>query len=395
MKVLLVNDIAAPVGGAEVFTRSLRAELVRRDHDARIFASRARADGRRVADFECHGSTGRFRTLNRAANPLALHALRRTIEEFRPDVVHVRMFLSQLSPLVLRALRRVPVLYHAAWYELICPTGLKMFPGGEVCRRPAGRACRACLSARAWTSLMLQRSLLARWRGVFDLYVANSRTMHRRLTECGIAPTVVVHNGVPRRARRPSLAEPPIIGYAGRFTPEKGVETLIEAFVRVARRHRGVRLLLAGEGSSHPTIVRSISASGLADRVTLTGFLERSEMERVFDCVWIQVIPSVHEEPFGLAVAEAMMRGTAVVATDLGGPAELVRHGETGLLVPPRDPTALAEALGELMEDPPRVEEMGARGRELAFESLSIERCVDRFLELYSQLVRARGNQRS
>lgn len=389
MRVLILNDHAAPVGGAEVLTLALRDELSRRGHDARVFASRAVGEG--PVEYSCFGTTSRLRTVNRTANPRAYHSLRGVLRSFRPDVVHVRMFMTQLSPLVLPLLRKLPSLYHAAWYELICPTGLKLLPTGEICRQPAGRACHQCLSPHAWTVLMIQRRLLERWRGVFDLYVANSEAMRRRLEEYGIHPTTRVWNGVLRRPARPPLDGPPLAAYAGRLSHEKGLAILVEAFAEVARRQPDARLLVMGDGPERARLERMAAERGVSDRITWTGHRPRHEVEQALDAAWVQVVPSLLEEPFGLAVAEAMMRGTAVVATELGGPVELIGPSGGGLLVPPNDPGRLAEALVTILGDRERAETLGVAGRDWALDRLSIEACADQFLTLYQEIADRRN----
>ncbi|HUP20821.1 MAG TPA: glycosyltransferase family 4 protein [Gemmatimonadota bacterium] len=387
MRVLLLNDAAAPAGGAEILTYDLRDGLRERGHDARVFASDALGPG--PADYGCHGTTGRLRTLNRAANPRAAWRLRGVLREFRPDVVHVRMFLTQLSPLILPLLRDVPALYHAAWYEMICPTGLKLLPDGRVCREPAGRACLRCLSPPAWVALMGQRALVDRWRGVFGLYVANSDTTRRRLEEHGIGPVIRIWNGVPARPARPPLADPPTVAYSGRLSREKGVETLAEAFLAVAERIPRARLRLVGDGPLRADLERRLAAPIADGRAEVTGWLPRDAAERAMDAAWVQAVPSLLEEPFGTAAAEALMRGTAVVASDGGGPAEVVGASGGGLLVPPGDPAALADAIAGLLGDRDRAEALGAAGRAWAADRLARERCVDAFLEAYRTVVEA------
>jgi len=116
MKILLINDYGTATGGAELMLLGLREGLRRQGHDARLFASSARpGPGPSSADYECVGRTTRFRTLLQTANPWAYRRLRRVLAEFRPDVVHAHIFLTQLSPLILPLLRDVPSIYHAVW----------------------------------------------------------------------------------------------------------------------------------------------------------------------------------------------------------------------------------------------------------------------------------------
>ena len=151
MKILLVNDYGTLTGGAEVQMALLRDELRKRGHEARLFTSSARPSiGESYADYECVGTTSRFRTLLQTLNPWAYWQLRRVIAEFHPDVIHVKMFLTQLSPLILPLLRNVPSLYHVVWYRPICPLGTKMLPDGTTCQVTAGAICyhNRCLPLR-------------------------------------------------------------------------------------------------------------------------------------------------------------------------------------------------------------------------------------------------------
>lgn len=390
MKVLILNDQGAAIGGAEALTIDLRDELRRRGHDARVFASDAAAEpGTNRADYPCFGTTGPLRTLNRVANPRAWLSLREALAEFEPDVVHVRMFMTQLSPLVLPLLRDYPSLYHAAWYETICPLGTRLLPDKTICEFPPGRACReqGCLSRRAWVALMTQRVLWQRWRGVFALVVANSAATERRLAEHGVGPTRVIWNGVRARPSRPPLSTPPIVAYAGRLSREKGVDVLLRAFACARVDVPDARLLLIGEGAERPRLERLAADLRLGDSVRWTGHLDRDTMEETLDQAWVHAVPSVLEEPFGLAAAEAMMRGTAVVASNQGGLAEIVQEDSTGLLVSPGDEAGLGAALAGLLADPGRCEAYGRAGRDWARAHLSQEAFAERFLETYRWVI--------
>ena len=105
----------------------------------------------------------------------------------------------------------------------------------------------------------------------------------------------------------------------------------------------------------------------------------------------MQVVPSRWEEPFGLVAAEAMMGGTAVIASNTGGLAEFVRHNETGLLVAPQDAQALAEALLSLLENREQAGCMGLSGRAFAMQHLTEDIFVDRFISLYELLCQSRA----
>ncbi len=175
-------------------------------------------------------------------------------------------------------------------------------------------------------------------------------------------PVEVVPNGadtavfMPRpaseaRARLGVPDDGPVVSYVGKLVPRKGVDHLVEAMGLLARRPGGApRLVLAGIGELREALERRAAALGVADRLSWLGKLPHDEVGWAMSCGDVFVLPSLSE---GLppVVCEAMNCGLPVVATAVDGTPEAVRDGETGLLVPPRAPEALADALGRLLDD--------------------------------------------
>lgn len=390
MKILLVNDYGTPTGGAEVLTLSLREELHKRGHDVRVFTSCARATATdSYSDYECFGTMSRFRILLQSANPWAFWRLRQILADFQPDVVHVGMFLTQLSPLILPVLRNTPCLYHIHWYRCICPLGTKWLPEGRSCRMPAGLACyrHGCLSLHDWAPIMIQMGLWRRWNRVFDVFVTNSHALKQRLQSEGVpSPIEVVWNGVPVGPPRPSLTSYPTVVFASRLVREKGCDVLVQAFAQIVGQLPDARLYIVGEGPEYTRLKRLITELQLTSHIVMPGYMSRSEMESRFAEAWVQVVPSRWEEPFGLVAAEAMMRGTAVVASATGGLREIVQDGHTGFLVPPDNRDALAAALLTVLRNRDLAERLGRNGRETAVQDFSITTVADKFERLYYRL---------
>ena len=136
MRILMINDYGRPAGGAELQMLALRDGLRARGHAVRLLASDAElVPGHPLlADRAVPGRTDRLQAAAIVANRAAARAVRAELAEYAPDVVHVRMFLWQLSPLILPALRDVPVLYQAAVYKAICPNGMKLLPTDDHAR---------------------------------------------------------------------------------------------------------------------------------------------------------------------------------------------------------------------------------------------------------------------
>lgn len=205
----------------------------------------------------------------------------------------------------------------------------------------------------------------------------------------------VVPNGVEPRPEAPPAASPPTVAYIGRLSRRKGPDVFVRAAALVSARHPDVRFLVAGDEFGGGEDV----ARGLRAEATRLG-LARLELRPFREEVWpllaevaIVVAPSVLPESFGLVLLEAMVAGRVVVASDHGGPRELIEHGETGFLVPPGDAGALASAIDTLLSDPARARRMGEAGRRRALAHFPLERSVSRFSALYDELTRGSGDR--
>lgn len=207
----------------------------------------------------------------------------------------------------------------------------------------------------------------------------------------------VVHNGidlssVERRggARvRAELQVPegaPLVGEIARLAHVKGQRELIEAIARLD----GVHLVLVGRdleqgGAYQAALRRRVEELGVADRVHLAGY--RGDPHAVLEALDVFALPS-RIEGLPLTVLEAMAHAKPVVATPVGGTPELVRDGETGLLVPPGDVDALAAALDCVLRDPPLASSLGEAGRALVARDFSEEAMTQRVLRVYEEVAR-------
>ncbi len=178
----------------------------------------------------------------------------------------------------------------------------------------------------------------------------------------------------------------PLVLFVGRLRYYKGVETLLSAMERL---DTPATLLIAGGGPLADRCRRWVRQSGAAERVQLLGDVADSELPAYYAAADVFVLPScARSEAYGLSLAEAMASGTAAVSTELGtGTSWVNRHGETGWVVPPRDPAALAAALDRLLGDSELRQAMAERARQRAITELSADRMIDRTLEVYESVL--------
>lgn len=397
MRILLLNDYGTLDGGAEVIACDLRDALRARGHEVRVFASSARGGSEpNFADDLGFGTTGRWRTVLQSANPAAAWALRRVVSRFAPDVVHVNLYLTQLSPLILLALGDVPAIYYAMWHRAICPLGQRLLPDGRLCSARPGTAClrAGCLPIHDWLPLRAQlaadRSLASR----FTRVVAISHALASRLAEFGPAhlqAATVIHPGTTVVEPRPELPLTPRVVVAGRLVPEKGIDTLLRAFAQLAPCHSHAGLVVVGDGPERPNLMRLARALGVAERVTFTGKLTPEATLAMVRTAWAVCVPSVWEEPFGMIAAEAQMQGVAVVASRCGGLAEIIKDEKTGFLVPPGDPEALASRINLLLSNRALAHALGVRGHARAAAIFDLNGFATRMETVYADAMTRRA----
>lgn len=235
-------------------------------------------------------------------------------------------------------------------------------------------------------------SLLSRlWPPRAAIYTSES--IRRALADTVRAEPFVVHNGVDterfspaRRAVVTPLRDElglapgaPVVGFVGRLSPEKGLGLLVEGCARLVARRPDVRVVIAGDSAWRGRFEQRLAAAGLTRAVRLAGFI--LEIERVYATADV-VISTSEAEGCPNALLEAMAMGRPVVATEVGGTAEVVRDGVDGLLVPPGDAEALASRVDALLGAAAWREAMGERAARHVADHFSLEAQVGRLAEV-------------
>ena len=201
--------------------------------------------------------------------------------------------------------------------------------------------------------------------------------------------------GVDLEQFRPTGApkiDPPTVGFFKGFHPVYGPKVLVRAIPRVLARFPQVRFEMVGDGKLLDECRQLVESLGIAHAVR---WIDRQPHDRLPDILdrWdLSVAPSICES-FGVAALESSAMEVPVVASRIGGLRETVRHGQTGLLVPPSDPEALANALTELLSDEPRRREMGVAGRRMVTEEYEWHSCLDRLEAVYRHVLLNRSRR--
>ena len=185
----------------------------------------------------------------------------------------------------------------------------------------------------------------------------------------------------------------PMIVTVGNLYPAKGHLYFVRAAAAVKERSPDARFVVVGQTLEGRTryagrLRGEARTLGLEDALVFTGF--RADVADILHAADVLVQPSLSES-FGIAIAEGLAAGLPVVASEVGGVPEIIQDGETGILVRPRDPEAIAAAVVSLLEKPEYAASIGSRGRERVREMFSPARCAEKHEKVYRQALRARG----
>ena len=180
----------------------------------------------------------------------------------------------------------------------------------------------------------------------------------------------------------PLVSGGPVVAAVARLVPVKGFQYLIDAAPEILRRCPQARVLIVGDGELRPVLEGRVRAAGLDDRITFTGF--RDDVASVMAAADLVVLPSINEG-MGRVLVMAMALGKPIVATRVGGVAELLGEGEAGVLVPARDAGALARAVCTLLLDGSRAQTLGEAGHRRA-PRYSAEAMLEALARLYREV---------
>jgi glycosyltransferase involved in cell wall biosynthesis len=179
------------------------------------------------------------------------------------------------------------------------------------------------------------------------------------------------------------------VGIVGRISPEKGHRHLLAALRLIKDRYSHLRVVIIGAGPDEALLRAEAAADHLDEQVIFAGF--RDPVNNAINAMDIVVAPSTWQEPCSAAVQQAMILAKPVIGTRVGGTPEMIADGETGLLVAPGDPGALADAIGRLADEPEARRAMGQAGRRRAEREFSLQGMADKIEQFYLQMYDARS----
>jgi glycosyltransferase involved in cell wall biosynthesis len=339
-----------------------------------------------------------FFTQRKAREKHNLQVFGRVLQQFEPDIIFMWGMWNLPYSLPAFAEAKYPhkAVYRFATYWPTLPSQHEFYwraPGrnwySRIIKQVVGRVALALLSKEAQKDPLTFRHAICVSAATRDVLVeAGVPVTDARIIYTGLD---VKHylNGHEQNSSHQEGQNLNLL-YAGRFYPEKGIDTVIEAMIRLVHGQgkRDIRLSLAGSGSvEYENHVRQlVNQAELAEYVTFLGWVPPQEMPELLRKFDVLLLPSVWPEPFSRAVLEGMISGLVVVATRIGGTPEIIVDGENGLLFTPNDPEDLAKKIAYLVDDPQSCDQLGYAGRKTILERFTMTKMMDE-IENYLQEV--------
>ena len=351
-------------GGAQEHVHSLVTRLDPSNYDVRVVSLSHGSSVRRLEKAGVDVSV-----IDEPDDRAAVRALAEMLAEMEPEVIHNHMYRAE-----------------------VVGTRAALLLGEMGCKRPAIISTVHSSRVRCVDDRVALRQLTP----LMDRLIVVSKAIELKIQEEGRtgAPTSLIYNGVD--LQRYNHQQPcctlheeylipesaPIVGVVARLEAEKGHRVLLEAWPLVLDEHPEAWLLVVGEGSERNSLEAQAGSLGISDHVVFTG--RREDVPAVTAALDVAVLPS-YREAQGLSVLEAMALSRPVVASNVGGIPEMIEDGVTGLLVPPGNRDALADAINHLLSDHPFADMLAKRGHDLVHDRFCIELMTSQIEALYDE----------
>lgn len=299
--------------------------------------------------------------------PYFLH-FENIVKQYQPDIIHVNTlpFLTSLQAIAVARRMRIPGILHV----------------------------HGVIGMRNWLLDTAQRTFIrtvlrkAFHDATLIICLTKSDSLEVQRLGCPHEKIRIIPNGVDIEKFKPSNRRlDDLIFWGGRFIPQKGLEYLIEAFALITKERPKAKLMMTGNGPLFPKIYGLVKRYKLEKNVLFRGYVARNTMPDLLGVASVYVLPSL-KEGMPYALLEAMACGLPVIGSNIPGVNDVIVNGENGLLVPPRDPKALAEAILTLLNDVKMRKKLGQNARELIVKKYNWNKIIPLMEKVYREAIK-------
>lgn len=397
MRILLVNKFLYPNGGSETYLFQIGKELERQGHIVEYFGMDhpnrvvGNTVGAYTASMDFH--TGKLQKLLYPFKIIysreARKKIRQVLDDFRPDMVHVNNFNFQLTPSILYEVKRydIPIVYTAHDSQLVCPNHLmQQYITGKRCMECIKKSPMQCVKHRCIHGSFM-KSILGTMEAyvykivgaykLIDAVIAPSEFIKEKLeTNNDLKGRILVKRNfvdLQKGMENEDTVKGDYVLFFGRYSKEKGVETLL----RACERTEEISYIFAGSGPLEEQVNRR---SNVENR----GFLSGDKLVSLIRGARFSIFPSECYENCPFSVMEALVCGTPVIASDIGGVPELIEDGKTGVLFEPGNIDDLSAKIRDLWENKKKNKELHENCK--GFKTVSLEEYTKDLCEIYKKV---------
>ena len=398
MKILMVNKFLYPNGGSETYIFKLGEYLISQGHEVQYFGMEheGRCVGNRVnaytSDMDFHGGS-KFAKLTYPVKTIysseARKQIRKVLEDFQPDVVHLNNFTYQLTPSMILEIVKwrkqtghsCRIIFTAHDYNLVCPNHMMNNPNTrQNCEKCLGGHFMSCTKGKcihgstAKSAIGTAEAYYWKLRKTYKYIDSTICPSHFMKTKMDTSPlfkgkTIALHNFVDKVEWK-DIEKKDYVLYFGRFSEEKGIGTLINA----CKELPDIQFVFAGTGPLEDRI------NGIPN-IKNVGFKTGAELEKLIREARFSVYPSEWYENCPFSVMESQMYGTPVLGAEIGGIPELIQAGKTGELFKSGDKDDLKEKIKALWADKHKTDEYRQNCRDIQFDDT--EQYYQKIMKIY------------
>lgn len=416
MKIVLVNYRYFISGGPERYLFNIKELLERMGHEVVVFSVKSSKNVESewsdyfiesVGDEEYFAKTRKspanvVKSFSRMYySPEAKRKFARLLKDTSPDIVYILQYHNKISPSFISVAKKmgIPVVHRISDFQYMCPNALFYNERTGVCED--------CLKGRSWSCVrnrcVMNSALLSAIKlgakrfhefiGVtdkIDRFVVPSSFTVGKLKEYGLPETRLCH--VPtffnQKSVHSSPSYEPFFLYIGRIEPQKGLQTLVNAFIDT-----DINLKIIGFSQDDYDLRLKQSLSEKKHNIEFLGKLSFAEIEPYLNSCLCTIVPSEWYDNFPNSILESFAFKKAVIATDFGSLPELVKNNVTGLTFPYADVDALRKCVRYMLDNPAEAKRMGDEAFRLLSEKLSPERHYDALIEIFNSVIRTSNNR--
>ena len=397
MKILLVNKFLFERGGAETYVFRLGNYFKSNGHEVQFFGMENKKN---IAGNEWNIYTQNIDFHKKSPEMLlypfriiysseARRKMRRIIELFKPDIVHLNNFNYQITPSIIYEIKKhnIPIVYTAHDYQLICPNHMFYQPNkGIICEECITSGFTRCVKNNCIHGSKI-RSILGFFEStlyhglktysLIDKIICPSEFMEKKILfkHCFQGKTVMMHNPLQKPAEKKAINKGNYAVYFGRYSIEKGINTLIN----VCKRLPEIQFIFAGGGPLEHLL------NGIPN-IKNAGFLTGEDLTKAISEARFSIYPSEWYENNPFSVIESIIYGTPVIGADIGGIPEIIKNGNNGLLFQSASEDDLAEKILALWNNSRLLEETTKNCLETEFETP--EGYGKKLFDLYNQVIK-------